>query len=80
MTENNYQLSSLPTNPRKELRELVRSQLKALLERDFQGAKAIVQPVQFADIAEVIYTLGGVQSGGDNYFQTDLITVARKMV
>jgi Mg/Co/Ni transporter MgtE (contains CBS domain) len=24
--------------------------------------------------------LGGVQSGGDNYFQTDLITVARKRV
>lgn len=27
-----------------------------------------------------IYTLGGVQSGGDNYFQTNLLTVARKRV
>lgn len=27
-----------------------------------------------------IYALGGVQSGGDNYFQTNLLTVARKRV
>lgn len=55
MTEKNYQSSSLPTYARKELRELVRSQLKALLEQgDFQGAKAILQPVQEADIAEAI--------------------------
>ncbi len=55
MTESNYQLSSLPTYARKELRELVRSQLKALLEQgDFKGAKAILQPVQEADIAEAI--------------------------
>ncbi|MBD0394491.1 MAG: magnesium transporter, partial [Microcoleus sp. C1-bin4] len=32
------------------------------------------------EAAKDIYTLGGVQSGGDNYFQTDLITVARKRV
>jgi magnesium transporter len=55
LTENNYQSSSLPTYPRKELRQLVRSQLKALLEQgDFQGAKAILQQVQEADIAEAI--------------------------
>jgi len=55
VTEKNYQSSSLPTYARKELRELVRSQLKALLEQgDFQGAKAILQPVQEADIAEAI--------------------------
>lgn len=34
-----------------------------------------------AEATEDIYTLGGgVQSGGDNYFQTNLITVARKRV
>ncbi len=40
---------------RKELRELVRSQLQVLLERgDLQAAKAILVPVQPADIAEAI--------------------------
>lgn len=32
------------------------------------------------ETTEDIYALGGVQSGGDNYFQTDLLTVARKRV
>lgn len=40
---------------RQELRELVRSQLQALLEQEnFQGAKALLVPVQPADIAEAI--------------------------
>ncbi|MEM9266298.1 MAG: magnesium transporter [Cyanobacteria bacterium P01_F01_bin.13] len=40
---------------RRELRELVRSQLEALLEQDnYQGAKALLVPVQPADIAEAI--------------------------
>lgn len=43
------------TTNRRELRELVRSQLQALLEQDnFQGAKALLVPVQPADIAEAI--------------------------
>jgi magnesium transporter len=55
VTEKSYQSSSLPTYARKELRELVRSQLRALLEEgDFKGAKAILHPVQEADIAEAI--------------------------
>ncbi|WOD40193.1 magnesium transporter [Nodosilinea sp. E11] len=33
-----------------------------------------------AEGTEDIYTAGGVQSGGDSYFQTNLITVARKRV
>ncbi|MES1023476.1 magnesium transporter [Gloeocapsa sp. BRSZ] len=32
------------------------------------------------ETTEDIYTLGGVQSGGGNYFQTNLFTVARKRV
>lgn len=32
------------------------------------------------EATEDIYALGGVQSGGDNYFQTNLLTVARKRV
>ncbi|MEA5534839.1 magnesium transporter [Crocosphaera sp. XPORK-15E] len=32
------------------------------------------------EATEDIYALGGVQSDGDNYFQTDLFTVARKRV
>jgi len=32
------------------------------------------------EATEDIYTLGGVQSGGDNYFQTNLVVVARKRV
>ena len=40
---------------RRELRELVRSQLQALLEQNnYQGAKALLVPVQPADIAEAI--------------------------
>jgi magnesium transporter len=56
LTENN----NLPSNilqdvSRRELRDLVRSQLQALLEQnDLQGAKAILVPVQPADIAEAI--------------------------
>jgi magnesium transporter len=39
----------------RELRELVRNQLQSLLEQgDLQGAKAILEPVKPADIAEVI--------------------------
>ena len=33
-----------------------------------------------AEATEDIYTLGGVQSGGDNYFQSNLLDVARKRV
>ncbi len=48
-------VSILPTLSRKELRELVRSQLQVLLERgDLQAAKTILVPVQPADIAEAI--------------------------
>ncbi|MEB3887178.1 magnesium transporter [Lyngbya sp. CCY1209] len=55
MTENNQASASLATLSRKELRELVRSQLQVLLERgDLQAAKAILVPVQPADIAEAI--------------------------
>lgn len=32
------------------------------------------------ETTEDIYALGGVESGGDNYFQTNLFTVARKRV
>ncbi|MEM8544054.1 MAG: magnesium transporter [Cyanobacteria bacterium P01_H01_bin.119] len=32
------------------------------------------------ETTEDIYALGGLQSGGDNYFQTNLLTVARKRV
>jgi magnesium transporter len=32
------------------------------------------------ETTEDIYTLGGVQSGGDSYFQTNLLTVARRRV
>ncbi|MDJ0632027.1 MAG: magnesium transporter [Xenococcaceae cyanobacterium MO_188.B29] len=42
-------------NPRQELRQLVRSELKILLEQEnWEGAKAILIPVQPADIAEAI--------------------------
>ncbi|MEW6495042.1 MAG: magnesium transporter, partial [Cyanobacteriota bacterium] len=47
--------SSLQISSRQELRELVRSQLQALLEQEnFQGAKALLVPVQPVDIAEAI--------------------------
>ena len=42
-------------NPRQELRQLVCSELKILLEQEnWEGAKAILVPVQTADIAEAI--------------------------
>ncbi|MDF0554265.1 magnesium transporter [Kamptonema sp. UHCC 0994] len=55
MTENNSSSSTIPIYSRNELRELVRSQLQALLEQsDLKGAKAILVPVQPPDIAEAI--------------------------
>ena len=56
MTNNYDPASSLPAlGSRQELRELVTTQLKLLLEQgDLQGAKAILGPVQPADIAEAI--------------------------
>jgi magnesium transporter len=56
LTENNNSPSTtLQDVSRRELRDLVRSQLQALLEQnDLQGAKAILVPVQPADIAEAI--------------------------
>ena len=56
MAETNNLLSStLQDVSRRELRELVRSQLQALLEQgELQGAKAILVPVQPADIADAI--------------------------
>ena len=55
MTENNNISSTLQEVSRRELRDLVRSQLQALLEQgDLQGAKAILVPVQPADIADAI--------------------------
>ena len=56
MTEdNNYSSPSVTTISRKELRELVRSQLQALLEQNnLSGAKALLVPVQPPDIAEAI--------------------------
>jgi magnesium transporter len=48
-------LTAVQNFSRRELRELVRSQLKALLEQgNLQGAKALLVPVQPADIAEAI--------------------------
>ncbi|MEB3359257.1 MAG: magnesium transporter [Synechococcales bacterium] len=47
--------ATLQAVSRRELRELVRSQLQALLEQNnLQGAKALLVPVQPADIAEAI--------------------------
>jgi magnesium transporter len=55
LTETNNLSSTLQDFSRKELRDLVRNQLQALLEQgDLQGAKAILVPVQPADIAEAI--------------------------
>jgi magnesium transporter len=55
LTENNHPTPTVPTLPRRELRDLVRSQLQALLNQgDLTGAKAILVPVQPADIAEAI--------------------------
>ncbi|MBH8555239.1 magnesium transporter [Nostocaceae cyanobacterium CENA357] len=55
MTETNNLNSILQNVTRRELRDLVRTQLQMLLEvGDLQGAKAILVPVQPADIAEAI--------------------------
>lgn len=55
MTEQSFQIAVGSTISRQELRELVRSQLQMLLEQqNFQGAKALLIPVQPADIAEAI--------------------------
>ncbi|ASC69219.1 Magnesium transporter MgtE [Halomicronema hongdechloris C2206] len=56
MTEaQNSSVTAQTTVSRRELRELVRSQLQMLLEQsNFQGAKALLVPVQPADIAEAI--------------------------
>lgn len=55
LSENHPPSSSLTAMSRQELRELVRSQLQVLLEQgDLQAAKAILIPVQPADIAEAI--------------------------
>ncbi|WP_017718477.1 magnesium transporter [Kamptonema formosum] len=58
MTEQNNLSSPLQTLSRREIPELVCSQLLALLEQgDLQGAKAILVPVQPPDIAEAIGSL-----------------------
>ena len=50
--------ATLLTVWRSELRQLVRSQLQILLEqRNFEGAKIILGPVQPVDIAEAIEEL-----------------------
>lgn len=55
MTEQQNPTLTLQNISHRELRNLVRSQLQALLEqRDLRGAKAILEPVQPADIAEAI--------------------------
>ncbi len=56
LTDHNNFISPLPTTiSRREIRDLVRSQLKALLDvNDLKGAKAILVPVQPADVAEAI--------------------------
>ncbi|MBW4457252.1 MAG: magnesium transporter [Nostoc indistinguendum CM1-VF10] len=55
MTETNNLNSTIQNVSRRELRDLVRTQLQMLLEKgDLQGAKAILVPVQPADIAEAI--------------------------
>ncbi|MCG6134562.1 MAG: magnesium transporter [Nostoc sp. LLA-1] len=48
----------MQSRSRQEIQELVREQLQVLLEqKNFQGAKALLVPVQFADIAEAIERL-----------------------
>ncbi|HIK06940.1 MAG TPA: magnesium transporter [Trichormus sp. M33_DOE_039] len=55
MTETNNLNTALQDVSRRELRDLVRTQLRMLLEAgDLQAAKAILVPVQPADIAEAI--------------------------
>ncbi|MBD2168785.1 magnesium transporter [Calothrix membranacea FACHB-236] len=58
MAENPPSSSRQPNLSRQELVELVRSQLEALLQQqNFQGAKALLVPVQPADIAQAIEDL-----------------------
>lgn len=55
LTENNYPSSPISNFSRRELRDLVRSQLQALLEQqNLAGAKALLVPVQPADVADAI--------------------------
>ena len=55
MTETNHFNSITPNVTRSELRDLVRNQLKMLLEEgNLEEAKSILEPVQPADIAEAI--------------------------
>ena len=55
LTEMNNVASVIQESTRRELRDLVRTQLQMLLSQgDLRGAKAILVPVQPADIAEVI--------------------------
>ncbi len=47
--------TTLPTGSRSELRDIVSSQLQILLEhKNYDGAKALLIPVQPVDIAEAI--------------------------
>ena len=51
----NEPVTTLQSNNRKELRQLVCNQLAILLEQsNLQGAKALLVPVQPVDIAEAI--------------------------
>lgn len=55
MADHSQTSPPLQTVSRQELRQLVRSQLRALLEQEnLQGAKSLLVPVQPADIAEAI--------------------------
>lgn len=55
LTDREQPSAILKTISRRELGELVRSQLQALLEQEnFQGAKALLVPVKPVDIAEAI--------------------------
>lgn len=55
MAQNQHSTSHLQSVSRQELRKLVRAKLQALLEqKNFQAAKAMLVPVQPADIAEAI--------------------------
>ncbi|MBW4561102.1 MAG: magnesium transporter [Mojavia pulchra JT2-VF2] len=64
MTEKNNLTSIFQDMSRRELRDLVRTQLQMLLEEeDLRGAKAILVPVQPADIAEAIEGLPEAMHG-----------------
>lgn len=55
MIDDRSAFPSTPIPPRQELQDLVRSQLQLLLESgNYQGVKALLVPVQPADIAEAI--------------------------